>query len=123
MGTFYPWLQTIEITYILAVIIVLITEWGIVSTHVWAREDHTHWSHKPFSRFAGLGVANYFHIASFCSHWPMQMYIHYYFLPPIVWPLTIILSSLIWNRVKKGNNKKWDVWFIQIYKWVKKNGY
>ncbi len=36
-----------------AAAVVLITEAGVVLTHVWAREDHTHAAHRPW--IEGLG--------------------------------------------------------------------
>ena len=107
-----------NMTLLLALVISMITEWGVVSTHVWAREDHTHWAHTPYIK--NLGISNWFHVASFCSHWPMQAFLHYYIIPVWLWPVTILISMYIWEKVKKSNNKLWDKWFIQIWKKVVK---
>lgn len=105
--------MTIDI--LIAIIIVLATEFGIVFTHVFpAAHNHAHWAHKPW--IEGLGIANWYHVASFLSHWPAVFFIHLNFIPLFLWPVTLILCDVIWSFVKSKGEKSWDRWYIQLIK-------
>ena len=102
---------------ILVILIILLTEFGIVATHVWAREDHTHWVHKPW--VDTIDAFNWFHVASFFSHWPIVLFVMISYIQYYLWIPIAMGSWLIWQLVKMANNKDWDPIWIQIYKGIK----
>lgn len=98
--------------------VVLITELGIVLTHVWGREDHAHPAHRPW--VGNLGVANWFHVASFLSHWLAVVSVLYLAAVPLVgWVVAGAGSWCIWQLIKRAANKRWSPWLVQLARFIR----
>lgn len=105
----------------LAVSVILATEAGVVLSHVWAREDHTHFAHRPWVE--GLDIANWFHVASALSHWPAVLLILWLAVPPgrrgRNWLALGACSAGIWWVVKALAGKgHWGMWWMQAAGWI-----
>jgi hypothetical protein len=91
----------------LVVFISAITELGIVLTHVWASPSHEHFSQQPWwPKLNKLKKWNWYHLASFAGHWPIQFGIWYFSQTP--WWILIIMavvSKAVWYITKRVNNK------------------
>ena len=92
--------------------LILITEFGVVASHVFAASGHAHWAHRPW--FRKLHVLNWFHVFSFVSHWPIVLYVlwpqHYE-----IWLCSAIGSWLTWQMVKRWGGKQWPSFWQQLF--------
>ena len=95
------------ITAITLLVISAITEAGIVLTHVWGSPSHTHFSQQPwFPSLSKFRKWNWYHLASFAGHWPIQFGLWYFSGLPwwMLLPMAVI-SKAVWYVLKKINGK------------------
>ena len=105
-------------------LVVLVAQAGHVCVHVWAREDHTHYAHKPW--IEGLNVANWMHVASFCSNWPPTIGLLYFATQTTSWQAGLLYymavacaSKVLWQWLKRRLGKDWPSWEKQLEDYIK----
>ena len=108
------------------VTVLLVAQAAKIREHAWAREDHTHWAHRPW--ISGLHVLNGFHLASFLSGWPVWCMALWLAISPLsaegaaVWLGGGMGSMVVWWQGKRATGKEWDFWWVQAFKrWRKRN--
>jgi len=92
----------------------------IIAVIAWAMQEliwETSWARK--SLLPGLGFSDVWHIFSFLSHWPIHGYLILWYTPWWSWAITAILGEIIWKVTKNRDNKDWDMWWVQTYKWLR----
>ncbi len=102
----------------IACVVILVHQFCIALTHVWARYDHTHYSHRPL--YPGLPVSNLFHGASALSHWPTTILICLVLVrSPYLIAGLAACSWVLWQLAKRMGGKTWPSWWTQLYRYFR----
>tara|TARA_R110000737_G_scaffold295359_1_gene302021 strand:+ start:477 stop:869 length:393 start_codon:yes stop_codon:yes gene_type:complete len=108
-----------RIQILMAFLTIFLTEAGMALTHTFAAAGHTHWSHVPWVE--GLNIANWFHVFSFASHYPIVLFVCWLVFGIRRWDYWIyagIGSSFLWSAVKLQAGKDWPMWYQQVWSWL-----
>jgi len=104
---------------LIAIAVVVVTQIAKVREHIWAGYDHTHPMKKPI--LPTIPASDWFHVASFMSHYPACIFILYLSdISASAWIMTAIAGQLIWFQAKRAHGKNWPNKIEQLVNFIRR---